>query len=111
MGKILEQMLCTELKDCRSVGDIRGRGLFWAVEFVKDKETKEVFDHTIHFAARVQQAAFDKGVALYPCSGTVNGKNGDHVMICPPFTITEDDLRTVCKVLREAIESQQRLIS
>lgn len=108
MGKILEQMLRTELKDCWSVGDIRGRGLFWAVEFVKDKETKEGFDPSIHFAARVQQAAFDNGVALYPCSGTVDGKKGDHVMISPPFIMAEEDLRTVCKVLREAIESQER---
>lgn len=111
MGKILESMLRTELRDCWSVGDIRGRGLFWTVEFVKDKKTKETFDPRIHFGARVQQAAFDEGVALYPCSGTVDSKRGDHVMLAPPFIITEEELSTVCKVLREAIESQQQLFS
>ncbi|CEJ58546.1 hypothetical protein PMG11_07200 [Penicillium brasilianum] len=111
MGKILESRLRTELQDCWSVGDIRGRGLFWTVEFVKNKETKEPFDPDIHFGGRVQQAAFDKGVALYPCSGTVDGKKGDHLMLAPPFIITEGELRTVCKVLRDAIESQQRLLS
>jgi adenosylmethionine-8-amino-7-oxononanoate aminotransferase len=111
MGKFLESMLRTELQDCWSVGDIRGRGLFWTVEFVKDKETKETFDPSVHFGVRVQQAAFSKGVALYPCRGTVDGTKGDHLMLAPPFIITEEELRTVCKVLREAIEFQQQLYS
>ncbi|KAH8433932.1 uncharacterized protein LDX57_011568 [Aspergillus melleus] len=103
MGRVLEELLRSELKDCRSVGDIRGRGLFWAVEFVRDKESKETFDLALKFGLRVQQAAFEKGVAIYPGAGSVDGFRGDHVLLAPPFIITEEQLKTVCRVLREAI--------
>ncbi|OAR02691.1 hypothetical protein LLEC1_00693 [Akanthomyces lecanii] len=46
MGKLLEAKLRAALNACPSVGDIRGRDLFWAVEFVKDKKSKETFDST-----------------------------------------------------------------
>lgn len=109
MGHTMEKLLRSELGGCESVGDIRGRGLFWGVEFVKDRKTKEVFDPKVMFGAKVQQAAFESGVAVYPGTGTVDGVRGDHVLLAPPYTVTEDELRTICKVLREAVESQERL--
>ncbi|KAK1142419.1 hypothetical protein N8T08_007971 [Aspergillus melleus] len=105
MGRVLEELLHIELRDCRSVGDIRGRGLFWAVEFVRDKKSKESFDPALKFGLRVQQAAFEKGVAIYPGAGSVDGFRGDHVLLAPPFIITEEQLKTICRVLREAIEA------
>lgn len=107
MGVLLEQKLRSELKGCKSVGEIRGRGLFWAVEFVKDQSTKETFDPKTSFGVKVQQAAFERGVAIYPGSGTVDGRNGDHVLLAPPFTVTEEQLDTICRVVREAVESQE----
>ncbi|KAK1585666.1 aminotransferase class-III [Colletotrichum navitas] len=104
LGKQLEAVLRNELMNCRSVGDIRGRGLFWGVEFVKDRETKETFDPKTRFGLRVQERAFEKGVALYPGAGTVDGSRGDHVLLAPPFIITDEQLREVCRVLREAVE-------
>ncbi|RJE20223.1 Aminotransferase [Aspergillus sclerotialis] len=111
MGKRLENILRAELKDCWSVGDIRGRGLFWAVEFVKDRDTKETFCPSLHFGIRVQQAAFERGLAIYPGVGTVDGYRGDHILLAPPFTITEDQLRLACRVLRISIETQEVLLS
>ncbi|KAK1965520.1 aminotransferase class-III [Colletotrichum sublineola] len=104
LGKRLEAMLRSELSGCRSVGDIRGRGLFWGVEFVKDRETKETFDPKTRFGLRVQERAFEKGVALYPGAGTVDGSRGDHVLLAPPFTTTDKQLKVVCRVFREAVE-------
>ncbi|KAK1542089.1 aminotransferase class-III [Colletotrichum paranaense] len=104
LGKQLEVLLRTELIKCKSVGDIRGRGLFWAVEFVKDRETKDTFDPKLRFGLRVQERAFEKGVALYPGAGTVDGSRGDHVLLAPPFTTTEEELRKICSVFREALE-------
>ncbi|KAK1979029.1 aminotransferase class-III [Colletotrichum cereale] len=104
LGKQLEAMLRSELMSCQSVGDIRGRGLFWGVEFVKDRETKETFDPKTRFGLRVQERAFEKGVALYPGAGTVDGSKGDHVLLAPPFTITDEQLKEVCRVFREAVE-------
>ncbi|KAJ0165262.1 putative aminotransferase [Colletotrichum tanaceti] len=102
--KTLEALLRAELTGCRSVGDIRGRGLFWGVEFVGDRDTRETFDPKTGFGIRVQERAFEKGVALYPGAGTVDGTRGDHVLLAPPYTATEEELRVICRVLREAVE-------
>ncbi|OHE92747.1 aminotransferase class-III [Colletotrichum orchidophilum] len=104
LGKQLEVLLRIDLINCKSVGEIRGRGLFWAVEFVKDRQTKETFDPKLRFGLRVQERAFEKGVALYPGAGTVDGSRGDHVLLAPPFTTTEEELRRICSVFREALE-------
>lgn len=111
MGLLLEKLLREELHDCKSVGDIRGRGLFWGVEFVKDRKSKASFDMEMRFGALVQQLAFEKGVALYPGAGTVDGIRGDHILIAPPFTVTEEQLRVVCRALRDAvIEAEMKCI-
>lgn len=89
--------MCTELKDCKFVGDIRGGGLFWAVEFVKDKFSKEPFDPKVGLGARVQKAAFEKGVAVCPGAGTIDGMTGDHVLLAPPFTVTAEQLGIICR--------------
>jgi adenosylmethionine-8-amino-7-oxononanoate aminotransferase len=109
LGKTLEKLLRHGLQDCRSVGDIRGRGLFWAVEFVQDRASREPFDPKIGFGKEVQEAAFRRGVALYPGSGTIDGVRGDHVMLAPPFTTTEEQLGVIVNALREAIISQEKL--
>ncbi|KAH6877241.1 pyridoxal phosphate-dependent transferase [Thelonectria olida] len=104
MGRVLEKLLRAELGSCRSVGDVRGRGLFWGVEFVKDKASKSPFDPKLSFGLRVQQRAFEKGVALYPGAATIDGVRGDHLLLAPPFTVTEEQLGRICRVLREAVE-------
>lgn len=109
MGGSLERRLRAEIAVCRSVGEIRGRGLFWGVEFVRDKETKDVFDPAIGFGLRVQAAAFELGVAVYPGAGTVDGRKGDHVLLAPPYTVTEEQLERIVGVLKTAIESQEKL--
>lgn len=109
LGPFLEDLLRSELAGCRSVGDVRGRGLFWGVEFVRDRDTKETFDPAVAFGYKVQQAAFERGVAVYPGAGTVDGVVGDHCLVAPPFTVTEEELRTIVGVLRDAILSQEAL--
>ncbi|EWZ79649.1 putative aminotransferase [Fusarium oxysporum f. sp. narcissi] len=112
MGLVLERLLRHELKVCKSVGDIRGRGLFWGVEFIKDLTSKRPFDPSAKFGLLVQQIAFEKGVALYPGGATIDGVNGDHILLAPPFTITEDQLATICRVLKEAVlEAETMMLS
>ena len=110
MGKLLESLLRRALEGSKYVGDIRGRGLFWAVEFLKDRKTKKSFDRTMGFGLRVQQAAFERGVAVYSGSGTVDGIEGDNVWLAPPFTVTEKNLREIVDVLREAYDSQEKYV-
>ncbi|CAG7558168.1 unnamed protein product [Fusarium equiseti] len=110
MGLILESMLREELGECMSVGDIRGRGLFWGVEFVKDRASKTPFDPAAKFGLLVQQLAFEKGVALYPGGATIDGVKGDHILLAPPFTVAEHQLRTICQTIKEAvIEAEERV--
>ena len=86
-----------------SVGDVRGVGLLWAVEFVADKSSKRPFPAERKFAALVSECALKRGVMLYPMQGCVDGKCGDHAMIAPPAVITADEIRWAVQQLGEAI--------
>lgn len=107
LGVYLESLLRKRLGGCKSVGEIRGRGLFWGIEFVRDQQSKECFDSSIGFGIRVQQEAFRRGVAVYPGAGTVHGFRGDHVMVSPPFTVTKDQLQIIVETLRDAILAEE----
>ena len=87
--------------DC--VGDVRGRGLLWAIEFVEDKKTKEAFPAGREFAGRVNELAMKRGVMLYPMQGCADGNRGDHVMVAPPAVITPDEVRWAVRQVGEAI--------
>lgn len=104
VGKELERLLREIFEECKYVGNIRGRGLFWGLEFVRDKETKEPFDPSIRFGARLQEAAFDMGVAIYPGSGTVDGARGDHVLLSPPLNMSMEDMRTAVDIMKAAYD-------
>lgn len=110
MGKILERELRDNLVHKKYVGDIRGRGLFWGIEFVRDKVKKESFEPKVEFGYRVQRKAFDLGVAIYPGVATVDGVRGDHVLLAPPYTVTEVELRQIVRVLRDAYDAVERSI-
>lgn len=76
------------LRNERSVGDVRGIGLLWGVEFVADKATKRPFPAEKNFAARVGDAARKRGLLVYPMQGSVDGTSGDHLLLAPPAVIT-----------------------
>ncbi len=86
-----------------SVGDVRGVGLLWAVEFVADKSSKEPYPAEKKFAARVNECALKRGVMLYPMQGCVDGKRGDHVMIAPPAVLAAEEVCWAVEQLAEAI--------
>ena len=88
-----------------NVGDIRGRGFFWGVEFVADKQTKAPFDPTLKIAAKLKTAAFEQGLVCYPMPGTRDGRLGDHVLLAPPFIATGSELDEVVERLKAALVS------
>jgi adenosylmethionine-8-amino-7-oxononanoate aminotransferase len=92
MGAVLDARLRDAFGQSAHVGDIRGRGLFRGVELVEDRETKRPFDPARKLAAKVKSAAMEEGLIVYPASGTVDGQQGDHVLIAPPFIIEEDEI-------------------
>ena len=87
------------------VGDIRGCGLFIGVELVADRETKQPFDPKLKMAARIKSAAFDAGLVCYPMSGTRDGTYGDHVLLAPPFIMTEAQTDEVVGKLSTAMNA------
>ncbi|KAJ5100056.1 hypothetical protein N7532_007057 [Penicillium argentinense] len=94
MGAYLEQKLRLQLGDHPYVGDIRGKGLFWGVEFVKDKLTKEPFDPSARLSFHIQEKGLEPGysLSLYGCTGTVDGIQGDHVVLAPPYNISREEI-------------------
>lgn len=104
MGRLLESLLKNAFSNSKYVGDIRGRGLFWALEFVKDKRSKETFDRLVGFGMKIQQATFERGVAVYPGGATVDGIRGDHVLIAPPYNVSEADLGIIVDTLKAAYD-------
>ncbi|MGH8619525.1 MAG: aspartate aminotransferase family protein [Burkholderiales bacterium] len=104
-GDNLHRALRDSFGEHPHVGDIRGRGLFQAVELVADPETKEPFDHTLGLHARVKREAMARGLMCYPMGGTLDGQRGDHVLLAPPYIIDEAATRTIAATLREAVDA------
>ncbi|MCR9151978.1 MAG: aspartate aminotransferase family protein [Rhodobacteraceae bacterium] len=86
------------------VGDIRGRGLFLGLELVADRETKAPFDPARGIAARIKAEAFEAGLICYPMAGTRDGRQGDHVLLAPPFIIEEAQIGELTDKLATAVE-------
>jgi adenosylmethionine-8-amino-7-oxononanoate aminotransferase len=105
MGARLEARLLERLGNHRNVGDIRGRGLFWAVEFVRDRGTKEPFDPALKLHERVKREAFVRGLACYPMGGTIDGRRGDHAILAPPYTVDAALVDTIAERFGDAVEA------
>lgn len=88
-----------------NVGDIRGRGLFQGVELVADRDSKLPFDPSRKIAAKIKAAAFEAGMICYPMSGTIDGQTGDHVLLAPPFIISDDQIDELVQKLASAVET------
>ena len=102
-GKQLETLLRETFSEHPHVGDIRGRGLFWGIELVKDKTTKQPFPPELKLHSRIKNLAMDAGLICYPGGGTKDGVSGDHIMLAPPFIVTREHLLEITAKLLIAI--------
>lgn len=73
------------------VGDVRGKGLIMAIEYVRDKETKEVFGAELMASDRIRQIGLKNGLMLYARRQN-GGRFGEWSVICPPLVITESQI-------------------
>jgi adenosylmethionine-8-amino-7-oxononanoate aminotransferase len=103
-GQYLLQQLRSRFGEHEHIGDIRGRGLFLALEMVQDRETKATFDPTLKIHARIKQTAMEHGLMVYPMAGTIDGRNGDHVLIAPPFIVTPAQIDEIVDRLAITVE-------
>ena len=101
-GRKIAAALCDRFGAHPHIGDIRGRGLFLGMEFVADRDTKEPFAPEEARHKRFKAAAFEAGLICYPMGGTVDGRQGDHVLLAPPFIISDDQIGELCDKLTTA---------
>jgi adenosylmethionine-8-amino-7-oxononanoate aminotransferase len=104
-GPKLEAMLYERFGNHPSVGDIRGRGYFWSLEFVADRTSKTVFDPALKMNARVGQEGLARGLVCYPMGGTIDGVQGDHVSLAPPYNASDEELSLAVDLLGEAVDA------
>ena len=102
LGRRIGERLRAALAASPHVGDIRGTGMLWGVEFVQDRQTLKPFPRSEKLTERLWQALFDQGVILYKSIGMA-GTDGDGLIVSPPFVITEDEIDLVVDTLRRTL--------
>ena len=105
LGAQLERRLTERFGNHRHVGDIRGRGLFQAIELVADRATRTPFDPALKLNQRIKAIAFEGGLGCYPAGGCMHGRSGDHVLLAPPYIATPDDIDMIVDRLGQAVDS------
>jgi len=107
-GVAFGAMLADALGHHPHVGDIRGRGFFWGIELVADRASKAPFDPALKVHALIKKDAMSRGLLCYPFGGTVDGRQGDHVLLAPPFIATRQDLQEIAARLAASIDAVTR---
>jgi hypothetical protein len=104
-GAYFEELLRARFAEHPHVGDIRGRGLFWGVELVADRVSKATFDPALKLHAKLKAAAMAEGLLCYPMGGAADGRRGDHVLLAPPFIVSEAHLDGIVDALDRALNA------
>jgi len=105
MGAVLEERLTARFANHHHVGDIRGRGLFRAIELVEDRASKRPFSTERKIHAAIKREAMARGLMVYPMGGTIDGVRGDHVLLAPPFIVNEIDVDRIVSRLGDAVDA------
>jgi adenosylmethionine-8-amino-7-oxononanoate aminotransferase len=104
-GAKLRNLLAARFGNHANIGDIRGRGLLLALELVADRETKAPFDPELALHQRAKVDAFERGLLIYPSGGTADGRSGDHILLAPPYNVTDDELDMIVDLLGQTIDA------
>ena len=105
LGGLFRDELDTRFGQHPHIGDIRGRGLFIGLEMVADRATKAPFDPALKIHAKVKAEAMARGLMVYPMGGTIDGVNGAHILLAPPFILEESMIGTIVERLGEAVDA------
>ncbi|GFF59593.1 uncharacterized aminotransferase C1771.03c [Aspergillus udagawae] len=107
MGEYLGEQLQLHLREHPLVGDVRGRGLFWAVEIVQDKGTKAHFDPKLNIAKRIRTRGLEPGydICIFSATGAADGWNGDQFLLAPPYTVQKEDVDEIVKRVAKVMDS------
>lgn len=94
-GPRLKAWLADALGGVASVGDIRGRGHFIAVELVADRATRAPYPRERQLYMKIRAQAMENGLICYPVGGNVDGQRGDIVIFAPPYNCTDNELTEI----------------
>lgn len=103
-GQELQRELNQRFSDHPAIGDIRGRGLFWGIELVSNKESKKPLSPELKIDQLIKHHAMEQGLMCYPGSGTVDGLQGNHILLAPPYIISSNQVGEIVEKLANAIE-------
>lgn len=104
-GPYLGDLLQQRLGDRSYIGNIRGRGAFWGIELVSDKQSKAPFPAAKKVAASVHAAGLSEfGISLLPGGGMADGVNGDVIVIAPAYNVTRDEIELIVDRTVKAID-------
>ena len=104
-GNLLQTKLESRFDNHPFVADVRGRGLFRAIEIMADKEKKIPFASHTKLHAKIKAQAMELGLMCYPMPGTIDGKEGHHVLLAPPFIIADEQLDELTDKLYFSIDA------
>lgn len=107
-GYYLQEQLRLVAKQSNIIGDIRGKGLFVGIEFVKNKQTKESFANTVDVMNKIVEENFAQGLLVYPANAGTDGLSGDAIIIAPPLTITKKEIDELVARFSKSIEIVER---
>lgn len=103
MGDVLMGELFKLMDRYPFIGDVRGKGLLTAFEFVSDRDTMEPLPPKMEAHAKLVELAYERGLIIYS-RRTRGGTAGDHFLIAPPLIITEPQIHEMMAILRDALD-------
>ena len=108
LGRIVVSLLEELETDSGIVGEVRGKGLMLGFELVEDRQSKEPFASEQRVSQLVEEAAFERGLVIYSCSGAVEGIKGDMILMAPPLIITRSQIDEIMAILHESISAVEK---
>jgi adenosylmethionine-8-amino-7-oxononanoate aminotransferase len=103
MGDLLKSELVTLSKRFPFIGDVRGKGLLLAAEFVEDVATMRPLPKAKNAFQRVIDIAYDKGLIIYS-RRTRGGVEGDHFLVCPPMIVAREQIGEIVAILGDTLQ-------
>jgi adenosylmethionine-8-amino-7-oxononanoate aminotransferase len=104
VGALLGDRLGAAVGDHPLVGDLRGTGLLWGIELVRDRTTREPFAASTNLAHQVVVASVMRGVFFYPITGMAGPQVGDTIIVAPPLIVREDEIELIASTLRTGLD-------
>ncbi|MGB5687779.1 MAG: aspartate aminotransferase family protein [Woeseiaceae bacterium] len=103
-GRYLKSRLGELMDRFPFVGDVRGKGLLLAFEFVADRDSMEPLPVELNAYSELVEEAYGRGLIIY-ARRTRGGFRGDHFMVCPPLIVTDEEIDEIMELLVASIEA------